>query len=176
MCVCVSVYQVLGYSREGKNGQIYLKFDTFVDCVNPWGCVFLFFWKFRFLGPGDSYLDRKWTKNLRGHSKEGINVQICLKFGTLIVWLNPWGIFLCFKKLYFWIQGTQSWTLNGPKTVGHSRECINGQICQKFGTLITWVNVWPYFFIFWKFSFLGIGDLVLDPKWTKNLRGALGKA
>ena len=31
-----------------------------------------------------------------GHSREGINGQIGLKFGTLIVWVNHWGCFFSF--------------------------------------------------------------------------------
>ena len=34
-----------------------------------------------------------------GHSGEGINSQICLKFGTLKAWVNPWGYFFHFLKI-----------------------------------------------------------------------------
>ena len=34
-----------------------------------------------------------------GRSKEGINNQICLKFGTLTVWVNPWGCLFHFLKI-----------------------------------------------------------------------------
>ena len=33
-----------------------------------------------------------------GRSREGLNGQICLKFGTRIVWVNPWGCFFHFLK------------------------------------------------------------------------------
>ena len=32
-------------------------------------------------------------------SREGLNGQICLKFGTRIVWVNPWGCFFHFLKV-----------------------------------------------------------------------------
>ena len=35
-----------------------------------------------------------------GRSKEDINGQICLKFGTLIAWVNPWDSFLHFLKIW----------------------------------------------------------------------------
>ena len=41
-------------SREGKNGQICLKFETRIALVNPWGVFFFFFLKiltFGSLGP-----------------------------------------------------------------------------------------------------------------------------
>ena len=66
VCVCVCVLQALGRFREGINGQICLKFGTLIAWVNPWGSLFSFFENFIFLGPGDSVLDPKWTKNLWG--------------------------------------------------------------------------------------------------------------
>ena len=52
-----------------------------------------------------------------GCSIEGINGQICLKSGTLIVWVNPWGSFFSFFENFdFWAQVTRSlvpkWTKN----------------------------------------------------------------
>ena len=35
-----------------------------------------------------------------GHSREGINGQICLKFGTLLAWLNPWWCFFHVLELF----------------------------------------------------------------------------
>ena len=53
-----------------------------------------------------------------GCSKEGINGQICLKFGAIIAWVSPWDIFQFFENFDFWALETRSWTLNGPKTFG----------------------------------------------------------
>ena len=66
----------------------------------------------------------------------------------------------------------------GRKLSGCTREAINGQIRLRFGTLRAWMNPWGvffFFFIFWIFLILDLGGPVLDPKWTGNLRGALGK-
>ena len=43
-------------------------------------------------------------------SREGINGHICMKFGTIIAWVNPWGVFF-FTFLKISIFG--SWEL-GP--------------------------------------------------------------
>ena len=34
-----------------------------------------------------------------GRSKEGINDQICQKFGAFTVWVNPWGCLFTFLKI-----------------------------------------------------------------------------
>ena len=121
------------------------------------GANFFIFWKFWFWA-----LDtQSWTLN---EPSKAITGQICLKFGTLIALVNPWGIFFIFRKFWFWALGTRPWTLNGPS------EAITGQICLKFGTLIALVNPWGCFFHFSKILILGPGDPVLDPKWTQNLQ------
>ena len=52
-----------------------------------------------------------------GRSREGMNSQICLTFGTRIAWVNPWGCFFSvFENFDFWVLGTQSWSLTGPKS------------------------------------------------------------
>ena len=49
-----------------------------------------------------------------------------------------------FENFDFWALDpspkTQSWTLDGLKTFGHSKEGINGLMCPKFGIVIAWVN------------------------------------
>ena len=53
-----------------------------------------------------------------GCSSEGMNGQICLKFGTYSLG-ESLGVFLSFFENFdFWALGTWSWTLNGPKTFG----------------------------------------------------------
>ena len=71
---------------------------------DPWG-----------LGPVP-YMDQKPS----GQSREDFNSQGCLKFGTLIAWVNLWGCFFFsfFQDFDFWVLANWSWTLNGLKTFG----------------------------------------------------------
>lgn len=161
--VCLSVCpNILGRCREDVYGQICVKFGTLIAWVNPWGCFFDFF-KILIFGPLWSVSGPKMGCKPLGCCREGVSGPISLKFGTLIAWVNVWGWFShFFKILIFGPLGPVSGPKMDRKPLGCSREGLNGQIMSEIWH--TCVNPWQCFFIFWKFSFLGIFGPKFGPK------------
>jgi len=52
--------------------------------------------------------------------------------------------FSYFENFHFWAPGPKL----ARKPTGQPREPKNGWIWLKFATLVPWVNIWGYFFIF----------------------------
>lgn len=108
-------YKLLGALGKGY-GQICLKFGILKAWLIPGFVFFYYFLKILIfgpwgLGPG-SLMDRKPLDC----SREGINGQIHLKFGTVIAWVYPWGLFFISFKFGFSGPGVVTldpkWTKN----------------------------------------------------------------
>ena len=114
-----------------------------------------------------------------GHSRKFIHGQICLKFGIIIAWVNPWGCFFLFSEILdFRILGTCTWTLNGPITLWALQGSLKwSNLSEIWHTYRLSESLVVFFLLllFWTFWFLGPGDSVVGPNWTKNVESALGK-
>ena len=107
-----------------------------------------------------------------GGFREGINRQICLKFGTHIAWL-----FFIFWKMWFWDPGDPvldpKWTENLWSTQGKCHKWSNlSEICYTYSS---GESLGVFLSFFENFDFWALRDSALDPKWTENLHGILGK-
>ena len=151
-----------GTSREGKKGQICLKFGTLI------GLIFIL-WKILFLCPGTWSWTLSGLKTF-GHSREAINGQICLKFSTLKAWVNSWKyLFHFFENLDFgalgthcWTLigalGTQCWTLNELKTFGLHKGRHNGQNLREIWRIYSLgESLGVFFSVFENFGFWALG-------------------
>ena len=104
-----------------------------------------------------------------GQPWEPKNGRIWLKFGTLVPWVNTWGCFFhFFKILIFGPRGPffgQIWS----KPSGQPGEPKNWWIWLKFGTLVPLVNIWGFFFHFFKIFIFGAWGRVFVQNEAKTL-------
>ena len=151
-----------GHSRQAKKCSNLSRISQTCNLGESVG----FFRKFWFLGPGPT-----------GHSREGINGQICLNFGTFLAWSYPWGCFFHFWNFWFLGPGDSvldpKWNENLRCTLGKPKMLKS---VSDLAHLLLWWIPGGFLIIFWKFWFLGPRHLIVDPEWTKNLWGAIGKA
>ena len=95
------------------------------------------------------------------------NGPILLKFCTLVPWVNIWGCFFHFFKIFIFGAKGPFLAQNGSKTLGQPGDFKNGPILLKFCTLVPWVNIWESFFSFFQnFHFWGHGTLFGPKRWA----------
>ena len=119
---------------------MWLKFCTLVPWVNPWGCFFHFFKILIFKGVVTSFSPKTRLKTL-GQAGDFKNGSISLKFCTLVCWMNPWGFYFYFFKIFIFKGVVTSFS---PKTrLKTLRPAVyfkDYPIWLKSCTLVPWVN------------------------------------
>ena len=108
------------------------------------------------------------TKTL-GQPGDFKNCRIWLKFGTLVPWVNIWGLFFHFPKILIFGAWGRVFHQNEAKSLGQPGDFKNGRIWLKFGTLDPWVNVLGCFFHFLKILMFGAWGRVSRQNEAKTL-------